>query len=51
MSSHKYRFQMYKELHKLIPTIYAEAKKFSDDIGITPKMTTVVVLVFPVGLL
>lgn len=38
MSSYKYRFQMYKELHKLIPTIYAEAKKFADDIGMKPAM-------------
>jgi hypothetical protein len=36
VSSHKYRFQMYKELHKNIPAIYAEAKKLADEIGITP---------------
>ena len=36
--SHKYRFQIYKELHKNIPAIYAEAKKFADEIGITPEM-------------
>src|SRR5579871_1634767 len=34
----KYRFQFYKELHKSMPAIYAEAKKFADDIGITPEM-------------
>jgi len=34
----KYRFQIYKELHKNIPAIYAEAKKFADEIGITPEM-------------
>jgi hypothetical protein len=33
MAGFKYRFQMYKELHKQIPQIYAEAKKFADDIG------------------
>jgi hypothetical protein len=36
VSSHKYRFQMYKELHKNTPAIYAEAKKLADEIGITP---------------
>jgi len=36
--SAKYRFQFYKELHKNLPAIYAKAKKFSDDIGITPEM-------------
>jgi Aminotransferase class-V len=36
--SSKYRFQIYKELHKNIPAIYAEAKKLADDIGITPEM-------------
>jgi len=36
--SAKYRFQFYKELHKKIPAIYAEAKKFADDIGIAPEM-------------
>lgn len=36
--SPKYRFQIYKELHKHIPAIYAEAKKFADEIGITPEM-------------
>ena len=36
--SAKYRFQFYKELHKSMPAIYAEAKKFADDIGITPDM-------------
>ena len=36
--SHKYRFQLYKELHQKMPAIYAEAKKFADDIGITPEM-------------
>jgi hypothetical protein len=35
---HKYRFQFYKELHKAMPAIYAEAKKFADEIGITPEM-------------
>ena len=35
---HKYRFQIYKELHKNIATIYGEAKKFADEIGITPEM-------------
>ena len=35
VSAHKYRFQMYKELHKNIPAIYAEAKTFAKDIGIT----------------
>ena len=34
----KYRFQLYKELHQKMPAIYAEAKKFADDIGITPEM-------------
>jgi hypothetical protein len=34
----KYRFQIYKELHKNIPAIYAGAKKFADEIGITPEM-------------
>lgn len=34
----KYRFQIYKELHKNIPAIYAEAKKFADEIGITPEL-------------
>jgi hypothetical protein len=34
----KYRFQLYKELHKNTPAIYAEAKKFADEIGITPEM-------------
>jgi len=36
--SAKYRFQFYKELHKNMPAIYAEAKKFADDIGIKPEM-------------
>ena len=36
--SPKYRFQIYKELHKNTPAIYAEAKKFADEIGITPEM-------------
>jgi hypothetical protein len=36
--SHKYRFQIYKELHKNTPAIYAEAKKFADEVGITPEM-------------
>jgi len=36
--SSKYRFQIYKELHKNIPAIYAEAKKLADEIGITPEM-------------
>jgi len=36
--SQKYRFQIYKELHKNMPAIYAEARKFADDIGITPEM-------------
>jgi len=36
--SAKYRFQFYKELHKNMPAIYAEAKKFADEIGITPEM-------------
>src|ERR1039458_4420027 len=36
--SSKYRFQIYKELHKQMPAIYAEAKKFADEIGITPAM-------------
>ncbi len=36
--SAKYRFQFYKELHKNMPAIYAEAKKFADAIGITPEM-------------
>ncbi|MDR3460094.1 MAG: aminotransferase class V-fold PLP-dependent enzyme [Verrucomicrobiae bacterium] len=36
--SSKYRFQLYKELHKNMPAIYAEAKKFADEIGITPEM-------------
>jgi Aminotransferase class-V len=35
---HKYRFQIYKDLHKNIATIYGEAKKFADAIGITPEM-------------
>jgi hypothetical protein len=34
----KYRFQLYKELHQKMPAIYAEAKKFADEIGITPEM-------------
>ena len=34
----KYRFQVYKELHKNTSAIYAEAKKFADEIGITPEM-------------
>ena len=34
----KYRFQFYKELHKNMPVIYAEAKKFADEIGITPEL-------------
>ena len=38
MSSSKYRVQMYKELHKQIPTIYTETKKFAEDIGIKPQM-------------
>jgi hypothetical protein len=38
MSSHKYRFQMYKELHKSIPAIYAEAKQLAAEVGITPEM-------------
>lgn len=38
MGSFKYRFQMYKELHKQIPVIYSEAKKFAEDIGIGPKL-------------
>lgn len=33
MSGFKYRFQMYKELHKQTAQIYAEAKKYADDIG------------------
>jgi hypothetical protein len=36
--SSKYRFQLYKELHKQVPAIYAEAKKFADEIGIPPEM-------------
>ena len=36
--SNKYRFQLYKELHQKMPAMYAEAKKFADDIGITPEM-------------
>jgi hypothetical protein len=36
--SNKYRFQLYKELHKSIPAIYAEAKKYADEIGITPEL-------------
>ena len=36
--STKYRFQLYKELHKNMPALYAEAKKFADEIGITPEM-------------
>jgi Aminotransferase class-V len=36
--SSKYRFQFYKALHQKMPAIYAEAKKFADDIGITPEM-------------
>jgi hypothetical protein len=35
---HKYRFQIYRELHKNIAAIYGEAKKFADEIGITPEM-------------
>lgn len=35
---HKYRFHLYKELHKNIPAIYAEARKFADEIGIRPEM-------------
>ena len=38
MSTFKYRFQMYKELHKQINNIYAEARKKADEIGITPDM-------------
>jgi hypothetical protein len=38
MPDFKYRFQMYKELHKLIPAIYAEARKRADEIGITPEL-------------
>jgi len=34
----KYRFQLYKELHKNTAAIYADAKKFADEIGITPGM-------------
>jgi hypothetical protein len=34
----KYRYQIYKDLHKNMPAIYAEAKKFADEIGITPAM-------------
>ena len=34
----KYRFQIYKELHKNIAAIYGDAKKFADEIGITPAM-------------
>ena len=30
----KYRFQIYKELHKNIAAIYGEAKKFADEIGV-----------------
>ncbi|MEY4385825.1 MAG: hypothetical protein RLY20_1108 [Verrucomicrobiota bacterium] len=36
--SSQYRFQFYKALHQKMPAIYAEAKKFADDIGITPEM-------------
>jgi hypothetical protein len=38
MPDYKYRYQMYKELHKSIPQIYAEAKKFADEVGISPAM-------------
>jgi hypothetical protein len=34
----KYRFQFYKELHKSAPAIYAEAKKFADDIGLPAEL-------------
>ena len=34
----QYRFQLYKELHKNLPAIYADAKKFADEIGITPEL-------------
>ena len=34
MAVNKYRFQMYKELHKQIPAIYAEARKRADEIGV-----------------
>lgn len=36
--SFKYRFQMYKELHKNLPSIYADARKYADEIGITPEI-------------
>ena len=36
--SNKYRFQLYKDLHKNTPAIYAEARKFADEIGITPEL-------------
>src|SRR5687767_7892481 len=38
MPAPKYRFQLYKELHKNIPAIYTEAKKFGDEIGISAEM-------------
>lgn len=34
----KYRFQFYKELHKRVPAIYAEAKKFADDLGLPAEL-------------
>lgn len=36
--SSKYRFQLYKKLHQSMPAIYAEAKKFADEIGVPPEM-------------
>ena len=45
--SSKYRFQFYKALHQKMPAIYAEAKKFAEDIGITPEMKGKVELTGP----
>ncbi|MFZ5634761.1 MAG: hypothetical protein ACOY40_18200 [Bacillota bacterium] len=38
MSKPKYKFQMYRQLQASIPSIYAEAKKAADEIGIPPEI-------------
>ncbi|MCL6478081.1 MAG: hypothetical protein K6T65_06655 [Peptococcaceae bacterium] len=38
MSKPRYKFQMYRQLQASIPSIYAEAKKAADEIGIPPEI-------------
>src|SRR5215208_6596243 len=38
ISEQKYRYQMYKRLHANIPSIYADARKAADEIGIPKEL-------------